>query len=68
MATSDELNKSKNAAKELNAEFNAINNAITDLTSKLVVVVKETEGFDAATKRTANTITIIVLSIYLYLY
>lgn len=55
MATSDELNKSKNAAKELNAEFNAINNAITDLTSKLVVVVKETEGFDAATKRTANT-------------
>ena len=55
MATSDELDNASKAAKELNAEFNAINNALTDLTSKLIQVVETTEGFDAATKRTANT-------------
>tara|TARA_B110000879_G_scaffold208579_1_gene294434 strand:+ start:923 stop:2932 length:2010 start_codon:yes stop_codon:yes gene_type:complete len=55
MATSDELDNASKAAKELNAEFNAINNALTDLTSKLINVVETTEGFDAVTKRTANT-------------
>ena len=55
MATSDELDNASKAAKELNAEFNAINNALTDLTSKLIQVVETTEGFDAVTKRTANT-------------
>ena len=55
MATSDELDNASKAAKELNAEFNAINNALTDLTSKLINVVETTEGFDDVTKRTANT-------------
>lgn len=55
MAAQDELNKASNAAKELQVEINAINNAVTALTSQLIEVVKNTEGFDDAAKRTANT-------------
>lgn len=55
MAAQDELNKAKDAAKELNLEVNAINVAVKSLASELIEVVKNAEGFDAVTKRTANT-------------
>jgi len=55
MATPEELKNASKAAQELNAEFNAINNAIAGLNNQIKKVVQETEFFDKVTKATANT-------------
>jgi len=55
MAAQDEFNEASDAAKELQVEVNAINVAIASLANGLIEVVKNAKGFDAVTKRTANT-------------
>ena len=53
MAINNDLENQKAAVKELNEEYQALNDAIVSIASNITEATKETEYFDNATKRVA---------------